>query len=81
MYTSKKQEPKECIICGSVFTPRRSNQQTCGDPECKKALQNIRQNEWRKKNYNMPDISEAPQKQKEDTIVAIGYADRQIKST
>lgn len=80
MYIRKKQEPKECIICGSVYMPRRSNQQTCGDPECKRALQNIRQNEWRKQNYNTPDTSEA-QKLKKDTIVAIGYADRQIQNT
>lgn len=53
---------------------------TCGSPECKRARQNIKQNEWRKQNYNSPDLSE-PQTQREDTIVAIGYADRQIKDT
>ena len=80
MYKPKKHDPKECIICGSVFVPRRSNQMTCGSSKCKRARQNVRQNEWRKQNYNTPDVSE-PQKLKEDTIVAIGYADRQIKNT
>ena len=80
MYIRKKHEPRECIICGSVFIPIRSNQTICKDPGCKRALHNIRQNEWRKQNYNTPDVSE-PQKLKEDTIVAIGYADRQIKNT
>lgn len=80
MYKRKNHEPRECIICGSVYIPRRENQMTCGAPACKRARQNIRQNEWRKQNYNSPDLSE-PQTQKEDTIVAIGYADRQIQNT
>lgn len=31
-----KYQPKQCVICGDVFTPTRKDQVTCPKPECKK---------------------------------------------
>jgi predicted nucleic acid-binding Zn ribbon protein len=32
----KNYQPRECVICGEVFTPRDKRQVTCSNPECKK---------------------------------------------
>ena len=80
MYKRKSYEPRECVICGAVYIPRRSNQKVCGDPECKRALTSIRNKEWQHNNHIKPKEPE-PQAKKEDTIIAIGYAERQIEKT
>lgn len=80
--------PRICIICGKEYIPRRSDQRTCGCPECKRKRQRLNQYDYRKKNYAkvlennkrlMKERREAKRrKPKVDTIVAVGYAERQI---
>ena len=90
----KDYEARRCIICGKEYVPRRMDQRTCASPECKKARQRINYHEYREKNYaavletnrramarrrRKRELEERPPKQ--DTIVAIGYADRQRAQT
>ena len=90
----KKHEPKRCIICGREYIPKRSNQRCCLDPECMKERQRLNYIEYRRKNYGrvLENNRRAMEKRraerylaehppKEDTIVAIGYADRQRAET
>ena len=85
----KEYEERYCIICGEAFIPIRCTQVTCASQECKKERQRLQQIRWHKENHTkaleinrnyMRRIREnAPPK--EDTIVAIGYADRQREQT
>ena len=90
----KNYEPRRCIICGVEYIPRRSDQRTCGSQECKKARQRLNYLEYRKENYAavletnrrcMAKRREERMREKEppkpDTIVAIGYAERQREAT
>lgn len=90
----KNYEPRRCIICGVEYIPRRSDQRTCGSQECKKARQRLNYLEYRKENYAavletnrrcMAKRREERMREKEppkpDTIIAIGYADRQREQT
>jgi uncharacterized OB-fold protein len=96
MRKKKHREPRACVICGSIFVPKRVDIKTCGNPECKKKLQRKQQLAWYKANYasiqeknrsQKKQIREEelkirePHKPKPDTIVAIGYADRQRAET
>lgn len=87
-------EPRRCVICGKEYIPRRSNQRCCLDPECKAARKRLTWAEYREKHYgsvlahnreSMARKREERRRQenppKEDTIVAIGYADRQRAQT
>ncbi len=88
-------EPKECCICGTVFIPRRMNIKACDNPECKRKAKLERQKVWYRKNYaaalegrrnymkriREENKLEGPHVRKPDTIVAIGYAERQIAAT
>ena len=88
-------ETRKCCICGREFVPFRANVRACDDPECKKAAKKQRQREWYKRNYEsartqkreyMRRVREeeklpGPHVPKPDTIVAIGYAERQIQAT
>lgn len=90
----KDYEARLCIICGVEYIPRRSDQRTCGCAECMKARQRLNYLEYRKKNYaavletNRRSMAKRRQKRemeehppKHDTIVAIGYAERQREAT
>lgn len=90
----KNYEPKLCIICGKEYIPRRNDQRTCGSKECKKARQRLNYLEYRKENYaavlatNRRSMAKRREEKKhkenppkKDTIVAIGYADRQRAET
>ena len=90
----KDYEPRRCIICGVEYIPRRSDQRTCGSQECKKARQRLNYLEYRKENYaavlesNRKSMAKKRKERemekhppKPDTIVAIGYADRQRAET
>ena len=90
----KNYEPRRCIICGVEYIPRRSDQRTCGSQECKKARQRLNYLEYRKENYaavletNRRCMAKRREKRiqekqppKKDTIVAIGYAERQREAT
>lgn len=89
-----KHEPRICIICGKEYIPRRSDQRTCASEECKKARQRLNWNEYRKNHYesvlanNRRYMAKRREERKweanppkPDTIVAIGYADRQREAT
>ena len=90
----KDYEPRRCIICGVEYIPRRSDQRTCGSKECKKARQRLNYLEYRKENYaavlatNRRSMAKSREEKKhkentpkKDTIVAIGYAERQREAT
>ena len=90
----KDYEARRCIICGVEYIPRRSDQRTCGSQECKKARQRLNYLEYRKENYaavlesNRKSMAKKRKERemekhppKPDTIVAIGYADRQRAET
>ena len=90
----KNYEPRLCIICGKEYIPKRSDQRTCGSDECMRARQRLNYLEYRKKNYAavletnrrcMAKRREERMREKNppkpDTIVAIGYAERQIAET
>ena len=90
----KEYEPRRCIICGKEYTPRRSDQRCCLDPNCTKERQRLNQIEYRRTHYasvlesNRKSMAKrraekylAEHPPKEDTIVAIGYADRQRANT
>ena len=87
----KVYEPRRCEICGREYTPRRSDQRCCLDPNCMKERQRLNRIEYRRKNYGrvLENNRRAMEKRraerylaehppKEDTIVAIGYAERQM---
>lgn len=90
----KEYEPRRCIICGREYIPKRSDQRCCLAPECMKERQRLNRIEYRRKNYAkvIETNRKAMEKKraekylkenppKEDTIVAIGYADRQREQT
>ena len=81
-------EPRQCVICGKVFVPTRKNEILCSDPACKKARhrQKIeaykpKHNAARKRQREEAKLIKEHRKPKPDTIVAIGYADRQKAET
>ena len=89
-----KHEPRLCIICGKEYIPKRSDQRTCGCKECMKARQRLNYREYRKTHYaalletNRRSMAKKrkeremeKQPPKPDTIVAIGYAERQKAKT
>ena len=90
----KNYEPRLCEICGAEYIPRRFDQRTCASAECKKARQRLNYLEYRKNNYaavletNRRSMAKRREERmrekdppKQDTIVAIGYADRQRAKT
>ena len=96
MYQKKQYDPRACIICGTVFQPYRQSIVTCSNPECKRKAKLERQKAWYRENYTrvleenrkyrkeikaVEQTLNEPHKPKPDTIVAIGYAERQRKQT
>ena len=85
----KDYEPRYCEICGRMYIPRRSDQRTCASAECVKerkrvyALKKSAEGTYRarKRDYMRRQRTPEPYQPKEDTIVAIGYADRQREQT
>ena len=90
----KDYEPRCCIICGKEYIPRRSDQRTCGSEECLRERQKLNYREYRKTHYaalletNRRSMAKKRKERemekhppKPDTIVAIGYADRQREAT
>lgn len=90
---SDKYEPRICVICGKEYIPRRKDQRSCASAECKKAVTRMAQRRYREENYgwvlecNRRGMAKrrAEKKRREaeerDTIIAIGYADRQMAET
>lgn len=90
----KNYEPRHCIICGVEYIPKRSDQRTCGSEECLKERQKLNYREYRRTHYaallesNRKSMAKKRKEReqeknppKKDTIVAIGYADRQREAT
>ena len=90
----KDYEPRLCIICGVEYIPRRSDQRTCGCAECMRERQKLNYREYRKTHYaallesNRKSMAKKRKERerkknppKPDTIVAIGYAERQRAET
>ena len=90
----KDYEPRRCIICGVEYIPRRSDQRTCGCAECMKERQKLNYREYRRTHYaalletnrrsmekKRKEREMEKQPPKKDTIVAIGYAERQREAT
>lgn len=83
--------PRHCIICGKEYIPRRSNQRTCASKECQDARRRLNWKEYQMRNYAQVlegnrkymarTRAEETVEPKPDTIVAIGYADRQKEQT
>lgn len=95
MYQKKNYPERPCIICGTMFKPFRLNVKTCDNPKCKYKLKLEQQKEWYRSNYayaiegrrsymrriRAENKVDKPHEPKPDTIVAIGYAERQIAET
>lgn len=90
----KHYEPRICVVCGKEYTPKRSDQKTCLSEKCKKEVMRMSQAEYRRVNYakvletNRRSMAKRKEERrrmmhptKPDTIVAIGYADRQRANT
>ena len=78
-------EPRACLICGKVFVPKRKSEILCSDPACKKARHRQKieaykpmHNAARKKKREEARLIKEHRKPKPDTIIAIGYAERQM---
>lgn len=86
---SDKYEPRACEICGRMYKPSRIDQRTCASPECvrerKRQCASKKQEEGvykaRKREYMRRKRTPEPHKPKPDTIIAIGYAERQRAQT
>lgn len=84
---SDKYEPRACEICGRMYKPSRIDQRTCASVECTRERKRLylakKQDVYRarKREYMRRKRAPEPHKPKPDTIVAIGYADRQREQT
>lgn len=76
-----------CVICGAQFKPKRINQVTCASAECRDANKHYLQRRWHKENRGstleanrryMRERRHEEYQPKPDTIIAIGYAERQM---
>ena len=86
---SDKYEPRRCEICGRLYKPARRDQRTCASEACTKERKRLyalaRSSEGiykaRKREYMRRRREPEIYVPKPDTIVAIGYADRQRQAT
>ena len=88
-YTKVNYEDRICVICGARFTPGRKTQVTCANEECKRKRRKGQRANWYKENFTR--VAQAKREEREkarieaatkpDTIVAIGYAERQIAAS
>ena len=86
---SEKYEPRVCEICGRTYKPSRKDQRTCASVECVRERKRIYaakkklDGEYvaRKREYDRKRRSQKTFEPKKDTIVAIGYADRQMQKS
>lgn len=86
---SNRYEERACEICGRMYRPSRADQRTCASVECVRerkrlyAAKKKLDGEYvaRKREYDRKRRSQKTLEPKKDTIVAIGYADRQRAET
>lgn len=86
---SDKYELRACEICGQMYKPSRRDQRTCASPECVRerkrlyAIKKLHEGAYRARKREYMKRKRTPEDYmvKEDTIVAIGYADRQMAAS
>ena len=86
---SNKYEQRVCEICGRLYVPGRADQRTCASVECTRERKRLyaakKRNDGtyqaRKREYVRRKRTPEQYTPKPDTIVAIGYADRQRAET
>ena len=86
---SEKYKPRVCEICGRTYKPSRKDQRTCASIECVRERKRIYASKKkldgeyvaRKREYDRKRRLQKPHEPKKDTIVAIGYADRQMQKS
>lgn len=86
---SNRYEERACEICGRMYKPSRADQRTCASKECVRerkrlyASKRLHDGEYvaRKREFVRQRRTSEPYTPKEDTIIAIGYADRQIQNS
>lgn len=85
-YQKRNCEPRACTVCGQMFTPEHGNKRIC--PDCSEVIHG-------NKGRHLPRQYETPEDLEQyeaavrkrymsrykDTIVAIGYAERQREQT
>lgn len=82
----KKQYEKICVVCGTAFIADHGNKRMCS--ECREVIYHNR-NRQLPRSYDAPknteayehDLRERNVRRFRDTIIAIGYADRQRAQT
>ena len=79
---SDRYEPRECEVCGRMYKPGKIDQRTCGSKECVHELRRRNSLRWQRENsVARREHRKKHREPKQDTIVAIGYADRQRAET
>lgn len=85
-YKKKNCEPRPCSVCGNMFKPPHGNRKMC--PECREKFSKNLGSDWVITYANPYDVEQYEQRLKRrntarfhDTIVAIGYAERQREAT
>ena len=78
--------PRYCAVCGVKFIPIRKNQMSCGSPICVKKYRNRNNYKYKLKYKEEGHVPKRRKKQepaepKKDTLIAIGYAERQMAQT
>lgn len=81
---SDRYEPRICEICGATYKPGKINQKTCGCKECVEEQRRRHSRQWQREHYAkkreyIRKMREATPKP--DTIIAIGYAERQMAAS
>lgn len=86
---------RSCPICGKAFEPKRKNQPTCGDDECRlewrhaycrnymdgrRAYQREYNRIWMAK-YRAKQKTKGEETEKVDTLIGLNYAERQKQKT
>ena len=79
---------KTCVICGKPFQPKTAGQKTCS-AECSKLRHNEMSRKYHREHLSIEreqkrrwmEEQRHPERKKGDTIVAIGYAERQIEAS
>ena len=86
---SNKYEPRVCEICGKLYKPSRIDQRTCASEECTRMRKKLYAHKWyeagayraKKRNHMRKKRDPERYTPKPDTIVAIGYAERQMQQS
>ena len=86
---SNRYEERACEICGRMYKPSRKDQRTCASVECVRERKRLYASKKkldgayvaRKREYDRQRRNPQPRVPKKDTIIAIGYADRQMQNT